>query len=764
MMIRKGVVMHMKRVVLIFVLFFQLSNAIPFLRDEKNDTGIVPVLDTMGMQWRDDLSYLTYLCMDELGQLSFRTYPFTSISMPGSYQLAGDVSNQITISASNVSLDMQGHTVSGGTSGIVINSGLNNVTIKNGVVDSVSSNGIQVGAGCSNITIKDVQVKNAIRGINVNQVTNGLIKNCDFNVSTTGLLLDACRNITVHNCTARANTHAGYDILSSTTCNFIECSALSTGQGNNALYGNNVFGFVSANGNGNIFERCIANSTQALSTTDSNSLIAGFALRGSESCTQIIDSESANAQTSPYGLTIPYGIWLEETIDSTQSVTGGLGPTGRVLAIEFSPDGKYIAIGGDGNATNGLKIVSFDRVSKTIANITNATGRQILVLDWSKDGKYIAIGQSNVVTNQLELFTFDSTTETLTSVDVKLAGSTYISAMHFSPDVNYLVCGGNTLSGGLQVQIFRVNKESKTLTFVTGILTAGIPQSTRWSPDGKYIFVGGDGLTGSNELQILKFNRTTETVTTVASALPAGQVTGGEWSPDGEYLSVGGISLTGGTLQIFKFNRTTETLSTILSTSPGTQVWSARWTSDGKYLAISGVLTSNKFQIWRFNRSAQTITKVAEGLGTAGISAYELAWAPDGLYVAVVGDNITPHEFQIFSGLRFPEKNVIKGNTVYCNSGGRFPSGIGISAPSISNMVIGNTAFNNPIPRGANAPIVELNYAFVTNVFNQLFGDAPTALQSISLSGIDPIWDRYDIPTGLNRLEALAESLIDNLL
>ena len=79
-------------------------------------------------------------------------------------------------------------------------------------------------------------------------------------------------------------------------------------------------------------------------------------------------------------------------------------------------------------------------------------------------------------------------------------------------------------------------------------------------------------------------------------------------------------------------------------------------------------------------------------------------------------------------------------------------------------MVIGNTAFNNPIPRGANAPIVELNYAFVTNVFNQLFGDAPTALQNISLSGIDPIWDRYDIPTGLNRLEALAESLIDNLL
>ena len=88
--------------------------------------------------------------------------------------------------------------------------------------------------------------------------------------------------------------------------------------------------FVSANGNGNIFERCIANSTQALSTTDSNSLIAGFALRGSEGCTKIIDSESANSQTNVNGFTVPYGILLEGTLDSVQSITGALGSGGGV--------------------------------------------------------------------------------------------------------------------------------------------------------------------------------------------------------------------------------------------------------------------------------------------------------------------------------------------------------------------------------------------------------------------------------------------------
>src|SRR5688572_14556502 len=39
-------------------------------------------------------------------------YPFTTINTAGFYRLAADVSNQITISASNVTLDLNGHTIS----------------------------------------------------------------------------------------------------------------------------------------------------------------------------------------------------------------------------------------------------------------------------------------------------------------------------------------------------------------------------------------------------------------------------------------------------------------------------------------------------------------------------------------------------------------------------------------------------------------------------------------------------------------------------
>jgi hypothetical protein len=64
------------------------------------------------------------------GYLLAPTYPFPTIDSPGFYRLAANVSNQIIISVSNVTLDMNGCTVSGGTNGLVINSGLTNITIK----------------------------------------------------------------------------------------------------------------------------------------------------------------------------------------------------------------------------------------------------------------------------------------------------------------------------------------------------------------------------------------------------------------------------------------------------------------------------------------------------------------------------------------------------------------------------------------------------------------------------------------------------------
>ena len=70
---------------------------------------------------------------------------------------------------------------------------------------------------------------------------------------------------------------------------------------------------------------------------------------------------------------------------------------------------------------------------------------------------------------------------------------------------------------------------------------------------------------------------------------------------------------------------------------------------------------------------------------------------------------------------------------------------MGVSGSSIANMIIGNTSYSNPVPQGINAPIVSSNYQFVTNVFNQLFGQAPSDIQNISLDGCDPICTPEDV-------------------
>jgi len=54
--------------------------------------------------------------------------------------------------------------------------------------------------------------------------------------------------------------------------------------------------------------------------------------------------------------------------------------------------------------------------------------------------------------------------------------------------------------------------------------------------------------------------------------------------------------------------------------------------------------------------------------------------------------------------------------------------GIGISGSSVSNMIMQNTAYNNPF-----------NYTFVTNVFNPLLSQMPSALQNIALEGCESI-------------------------
>ena len=232
------------------------------------------------------------------------------------------------------------------------------------------------------------------------------------------------------------------------------------------------------------------------------------------------------------------------------------------------------------------------------------------------------------------------------------------------------------------------------------------------------------------------------------------------WSPDGQYVAVGGNGLTGGTgdeLQIFRFDRAAGILTSITGALPeasNDSVNSVNWSPDGQYVVLGAGVSGGELQIFRFDRAGGILTSITGALGTAGF-VQSVNWSPDGQFLAVGGGGFTGDEFQILTGLQFPSKNVIKNNTVYCNSGGEIPSGVGISGSNIANLIIGNTSYSNPIPSGENAPIVSSNYEFVTNAFDaNTSGNIANKFDNVGYDGCAPItptinlFQRFEILEG----------------
>jgi WD40 repeat protein len=213
-------------------------------------------------------------------------------------------------------------------------------------------------------------------------------------------------------------------------------------------------------------------------------------------------------------------------------------------------------------------------------------------------------------------------------------------------------------------------------------------------------------------------------------------------------------------LYVYHFDRSSETLVEIVSINPGGGtlddiIWTVAWSPDGRYLAAGGDINEDDVYIYDFDRASGTLTQIISlnpGGGGTVETVYSIDWSPDGTYLALGGDIFVSVDAFIYSAMQFPEKNIIKNNTVYCNSGAQFPSGVGISGSSICNMIIQNTAYNNPT-----------NYEFVPNVFNPLFGLGPTLLQNIAL-GMNPIPQPADIDLTLIQIETLLEFLVTSLL
>jgi hypothetical protein len=189
-----------------------------------------------------------------------------------------------------------------------------------------------------------------------------------------------------------------------------------------------------------------------------------------------IKFSSCNKKLAVAGEDKKVTIYDTSTFDEEESYT--LSETkmkGSVFALDFSPDGTQLAIGGSEN-----KIIFLNSNDLTFVSEIQREG-WVRAIAYSSDGRYVAAGGDDKTVTVYD-------TETSAKVhEYKRAG--WVFALAFSPDSTRLAAGGNDKN--LTIHDFKSNSvneyqgnEIATLAF---------------SPNGKYLAVAGNG----KELRLL---------------------------------------------------------------------------------------------------------------------------------------------------------------------------------------------------------------------------------------------------------------------
>ncbi len=183
-----------------------------------------------------------------------------TISTPGSYCLAQDVTT-ITISASQVTLNLNGHTVSSATAGITV-SGISpaNIIIRNGIVQASIINtgtGISLLSGGNNIVLEKVNILNWQTGINASNIEDTIVQHCIIaNCDTVGIQLANITNTQIQQCLITGNSKGLLLADTSSTSKglkVLECAFQQNQTANNAvdIQSGDCFEFASCSALGN---------------------------------------------------------------------------------------------------------------------------------------------------------------------------------------------------------------------------------------------------------------------------------------------------------------------------------------------------------------------------------------------------------------------------------------------------------------------------------------------------------------------------------
>lgn len=196
------------------------------------------------------------------------------ITAPGSYYLIGNIANgsptkaAIKVTATGVTIDLNGFIISGGGSGISTNGACDDISVRNGFISGTATHGIDLGSAARS-RVKDVSVTNP-GGLGIIVWDSGVVADCQVRGGTTGISagensilsrsnvisangngIHADTNSIVDHCATLGCAGVGFNITG-TGCRVTECVAQTS----------SVRGFEI--GNWSTVEHCLAVSNSGM--------------------------------------------------------------------------------------------------------------------------------------------------------------------------------------------------------------------------------------------------------------------------------------------------------------------------------------------------------------------------------------------------------------------------------------------------------------------------------------------------------------------
>ncbi len=242
-----------------------------------------------------------------------------TLDKPGRYLVESDLefapaNNSvigIQITSSNVTLDLNDCTLyqtGSGTSFTVIKiaTGLSNITVRNGKINSITGTGTHADTNCSNVRLREMSINGcSTQGMLLSTCDNCLIMDIQItNCNTTstndpiGLELASCTSITAIDSIFNNNTNTsgsgtayGVKMTGCKNCNFQNCQA-------NGNQGDIAYGFsLTSSCESCTLRHCLANNNVADGGTTNDDCV-GYYLNASKSCHLYNCDANSNTSTS----------------------------------------------------------------------------------------------------------------------------------------------------------------------------------------------------------------------------------------------------------------------------------------------------------------------------------------------------------------------------------------------------------------------------------------------------------------------------------